>query len=91
MPIFYDYCPHCDALKAVDVQLHTEWQGDPIMGRPVTYGDVDRVPEDDECRCVLTPEEEQDVKSREDPGNDALDHAEFCVPGSEGRYRIAAQ
>ena len=73
MPIFYGACPHCEQGKAVEVQLHAEWQGDPIMGGPVTFGDVTRVPEDDECACVLTPEQEQQV----------IDDAEYAAINAE--------
>ena len=80
MPIFYGDCPHCDAGKAVDVELQAEWQGDPIMGGPVTFSFVTRVPEDDECACVLTPEEEQAVI---DTAEDKAINAEPDYPESD--------
>lgn len=62
MPIFYGICPHCDAGKAVEVELETVQNGmDGPWAHSFTSATSSRVPEEDECACVLTPEQDQAI------------------------------
>ena len=62
MPIFFSFCPQCDNLKAVEVEVRTEREGgDGYWSHTFTTTNSERAPDLDDCVCVLTPDEEQAV------------------------------